>query len=118
MRKELDDLLCQRYPAIFSERGMSAEESGMHWGFACGDGWFDLIETFCAQVQLNVEQNDMPPVVANQVKEKWGTLSIYYTGGNEITEGMRLMAEALSGRVCELCGCPGQPGRRPATMLL
>jgi hypothetical protein len=41
MRKELDDLLCQRYPLIFSERNMSMKETCMCWGFSCGDGWFD-----------------------------------------------------------------------------
>lgn len=106
MKKELDDLLCLRYPKIFAERGMSAEESGMHWGFSCGDGWFDLIDTLCSQIQWQIDQNNAPPVVAKQVKEKFGGLRFYYRGGDPMIRGMVLMACAMADRTCEICGCP------------
>lgn len=78
----------------------------MNRGFTCGDGWFNIIDTFCSQVQWQIQHCEMPPVVARQVKEKLGTLRIYYRGGNEVTSGIKLMAEAMSACTCEICGCP------------
>jgi hypothetical protein len=32
----------------------------MHWGLACGDGWFSIIDTLCWQIQRHI---DNPPYV-------------------------------------------------------
>ena len=50
-------------------------------------------------------------VVAAQVKEKLGTLRFYVDGGDTTTEAMIELAEAMSGRVCELCGSPAKTSR-------
>ena len=50
----------------------------------------------------------IPPVVAVQVKEKYGTLRFYYDGGDEFINGVTTMAEYLSARTCESCGAPGK----------
>lgn len=107
MRKELDDLLCQKYPKIFAERSLDATKSCMAWGFSCKDGWFDLIDTLCTNLQFWTDRNGAPQVVAKQVKEKFGKLNFYYSGGNEVTLGMVVMARALSAKTCEVCGAPG-----------
>lgn len=108
MRAELDALLCERYPLIFSERRKSIQEGCMGWGFSCGDGWFPLIDALCEQLQFWTEQNRAPQVVATQVKEKFGRLYFYARGANEIQNGVIHFAEAMSGRICEKCGMPGQ----------
>jgi hypothetical protein len=109
MRKELDDLLCQRYPAIFSQRNASFEISGMGKGFECGDGWFDLIDALCECLQFWTDHNDREPQVeARQVKEKFGTLRFHCSGANERQRGMIDMAVSMSGRICEECGAPGK----------
>ena len=46
----------------------------------------------------------VPQVVALQVKEKFGTLRFYYSGGDEAIEGMVGLAEQMSGTTCEECG--------------
>lgn len=51
----------------------------------------------------------VPQVVAEQVKEKFGTLRFYYRGGDSTIDGMVRMAEAMSSRTCEECGNPGKP---------
>lgn len=107
MRKELDDILCQKYPKIFADRGLDIKESCMGWGFSCKDGWFDLIDSLCGSLQLMADRGGAPQVVAKQVKEKFGTLRFYYSGGDEVTSGMVIMAQALSARICEVCGAPG-----------
>lgn len=49
-------------------------------------------------------------VTLDQVKEKFGTLRFYYTGGDEHISGMVRMAESMSGVTCETCGNPGKCG--------
>ena len=49
-----------------------------------------------------------PQVVVSQVKEKFGTLCFYYSGGDDIIDGMVRMAEAMSSVTCEECGSPGK----------
>ena len=50
----------------------------------------------------------IPQVTLDQVKEKFGTLRFYYTGGDDIIDGMVRMAESMSGVTCEECGNPGE----------
>ena len=50
----------------------------------------------------------VPQVTVDQVKEKFGTLRFYYTGGDEHISGMVRMAESMSGCTCEECGAPGE----------
>lgn len=108
MNKELDALLCERYPLIFANRHASFQESCMAWGVSCGDGWFTLIDTLCERLQFWTEHNNAPQVVATQVKEKWGALCFYADNANETQLGMIFMAEAMSSYICEQCGSPGQ----------
>jgi hypothetical protein len=49
----------------------------------------------------------IPQVTLDQVKEKFGTLRFYYTGGDEYISGLVSMAESMSGVTCETCGKPG-----------
>ena len=109
MKQELDALLCQRYPLIFAERNLSVKETCMCWGFACGDGWFDLIDALCERLQSWTDRNGAPQVVAMQVKEKNGGLSFYPRGKvSQEQRGMIWMAEAMSFRICDQCGNPGK----------
>jgi hypothetical protein len=49
----------------------------------------------------------IPQVTLDQVKEKFGTLRFYYSGGDEYISGLVSMAESMSGVTCEECGKPG-----------
>lgn len=51
-------------------------------------------------------------VVARQIKEKFGALRFYVSGGDEATGGMIQMAECMSARTCEECGAPGTTAGR------
>ena len=51
---------------------------------------------------------EIPEVVATQVKEKYGTLRFYYDGGDDFIHGAVAMAEGMSSRTCEVCGSPGK----------
>jgi hypothetical protein len=51
--------------------------------------------------------DEVPQVIVQQVKEKFGTLRFYYQGGDDAISGMVRMAESMSGVMCEECGAPG-----------
>lgn len=129
MTPEKDKKLCERYPKIFRDRCASPSTTCMSWGFECGDGWYDLIDALCGNIQNEVDNNisqqkfrlergeisddeaipdeDMQ-VVASQVKEKFGGLRFYTNGASERILGMISMAESMSYRICETCGSPGR----------
>lgn len=163
MREELDKQLVEKYPKLFVNRYKDMQETCMCWGFACGDGWFNIIDRLCDNIQHHidwrqeshdsaVEYNKMvadmqsgdfasfdkysemyanseyketrrqeilkngvrpvpelcPQVTVDQVKEKFGTLRFYYTGGDEYIRGLTSMAESMTAVTCEECGAPGE----------
>ena len=112
MKQELDEYLCKVFPKIFAERNLPMQETCMCWGFSCGDGWFNIINQLCQNIQhhidwKNKEKEVVAQVVVSQVKEKYGTLRFYYSGGDDTIDGMVSMAESMSGVTCEECGNPG-----------
>lgn len=107
MDPDLDRSLCSRYPAIFRERHAAARRTAMCWGFCCGNGWYALIDTLCDEIQRRVDTHGVKDVVALQVKEKFGGLRFYVSGGDEYTAGLIWLADHLSTMVCEDCGAPG-----------
>jgi hypothetical protein len=158
---ELDKQLCNKYPEIFRDRDKSPTETCMCWGLEVGDGWYELIDilcealtyTFITSVEVDEEDGkrlgiepsiwkdedkgryffkvEPPQVVADQVKEKFGTLRFYYhleyskdnkflAGTKKYPEletinkrysdyidGIVHFAEIASGRTCEVTGAEG-----------
>jgi hypothetical protein len=93
-------------------RNKDMKETCMCWGFECGDGWFPLINQLMSNIQhhldwKNKDSEVVPQVTLDQVKEKFGTLRFYFTGGDDYIRGMVTMAEAMSSITCETCGKPG-----------
>lgn len=100
----------QRFPKLLS---------GRYGGFAVGPGWWPILESLCHQINSHVEwkQNQKEKygrgegcddVVVEQIKEKFGGLRFYYSGGDDVVDGMVRMAESWAGRSCEQCGKPGK----------
>jgi len=98
MRPELKDELYKRYPAIF----------GREREIACGDGWFDLIDALCEQLQHSTDSQEMPQIIATQVKEKFGGLRFYVHERSPVQQGMITLAQAMSYRICDVCGARGE----------
>ncbi len=119
MREELDEQLCKKYPLIFKNRHGDMKETLMCWGFECGDGWYQILDSLCGNIQHYTDWNNenfakgykqykqVPQVVAVQIKEKFGGLRFYYEGGDEQIFGMVRMAESWAACTCEVCGAPG-----------
>ena len=104
MREELDKKLVEKYPKIFAQRFDDMRTTAMCWGFDCDDGWYWILDRLCNSVQNYIDNNKIPQVTATQVKEKYGGLNFYYTGGDSMTDGMVWLAESMSYRTCETCG--------------
>lgn len=126
MTEDLDKKLCEKYPKIFKMRHASMMETCMCWGFSHGDGWFDIIDAACNNIQHHTDQkrkrdpwsslsddefDEVHQPVASQVKEKFGTLRFYIDNADDYVAGVISMAESMSCRTCEDCGSPGT--RRP-----
>jgi len=116
MKPELQNKLFEAYPSIFRQKDLPMTQTCMCWGIATGDGWYNILDSLCNQIQNHLEHNlreDQDPttinVEATQVKEKYGGLRFYYDGGDEFIEGLVWMAEAISYRTCEECGSLGTP---------
>jgi hypothetical protein len=123
MRQELDKQLCDKYPAMMVNRNGAVTETCMCWGFECGDGWYNILNLLMSNIQHHIDHNNknfekgykqykqVPQVTLDQVKEKFGTLRFYYTGGDEYIRGLVSMAESMSAVTCESCGNPGEQTR-------
>lgn len=55
MRKELDEKLCEKYPLIFRDRHADPSKTCMYWGMACGDGWYNILDKLCLNIQSHIE---------------------------------------------------------------
>lgn len=107
MSPELQNELYRRYPAIFAERDLPPEKSSMHFGVCTNDGWFALIDTLCARLQRDTDEDGEPQPVATQVKQKFGELRFHLR--DEKTPRQKAMIQIISDlsmRTCEICGKP------------
>jgi hypothetical protein len=54
MREELDSKLCAKYPKIFRDRNAPMNQTCMCWGFEHGDGWYNIIDMMCNNIQHHI----------------------------------------------------------------
>lgn len=75
---------------------------------AIDPGWFDLL---FAVFHLAVGMGAARGWETLQVKEKYGTLRLYYEAEPDVADRLDRIVEAaehLSGHICEKCGAPGE----------
>ena len=78
MTTELELKLVEKYPAILRDYRGDKMKTCMHWGMECGDGWYDLLDDLLHKLDF-ISKHSGVQVVANQIKEKFGTLRFYYS---------------------------------------
>ena len=108
--------LIERYPSLYRLADASPVPSSQPFareGFACGDGWFGLIN------RLSVKLSADPDLVVGQLKQKLGLLRIYFEPSplpsseiEEATDAALAEAVAESQITCERCGKPGKHAQR------
>lgn len=127
MRTELQQTLTEKYPKIFQVIESQRLMPYAMFGIECGDGWYNIINALCFQIQNHIDWNnsqrkrllennlynvsipdEISQVTVSQVKEKYGDLRFYYEGGDSKIDGMVRMAEAMSAVTCEVCGDVGK----------
>jgi len=97
----LEEILVKRYPTIFRDVGGAPSQTCMAFGLCCGSGWYMLLDGMCAAIMLLPEHETFK---AEQVKEKFGGLRFYGSGGTEEIYKLVDAAESASYRTCEYCG--------------
>lgn len=55
MDEELDTKLCKKYPKIFKDRHADMRTTAMCWGFECGNGWYNIIDKLCSNIQGHID---------------------------------------------------------------
>ena len=107
MTQALDDLLCQRYPALYADRHGDKQSTSMCWGFEHGDGWFATVDALSETLTAQASTAGVPCPAVQQVKQKVGSLrfrvEVPAPGRHAIA-----LAEEISRRVCEVSGRPGR----------
>ena len=116
----------EKYPKLFAQRHLPITQSCMGWGLSHGEGWNGIIETLCDQIETHLknledqgwvilsfgEEPETPEtkhiyqVEFSQIKSKFGSLRVYYDGGDETVSELVEKAEEASMRTCEQCGDP------------
>ena len=122
--------LYEKYPDLFENKNKSPRISPMGFGVECGLGWYEIISSVCWMIKQHernkedtkkyLEKNDperltsLPeyfPVKFDQVKEKYGGLRLYFSGGDDYVKGLVSMTEAMSYKICEVCSNKGEPNK-------
>jgi len=107
MRQELDRQLRERHPEIFASPESTSKGSVIIWGIECADGWFDILDKLCSDIQAHINLTGSSQVIARQIKEKYGGLRFYYSGADLVVDQLIDEAEELSEVTCDCCGAPG-----------
>jgi hypothetical protein len=128
MNDELQNKLYEKYPQLFVNKDKTPMQSCMCFGIETGEGWYEILSSLCWmikqyedsiiwQTEWNQKTNpeyksDYFPVKFDQVKEKYGGLRVYFSGGDQYIEGLVSMAEAMSYKVCDVCGNKGEANKQ------
>ena len=76
------DEFMSRFPILFQNRKMDMTQTCMCWGIDCPIGWYHILEQLCTYLEFHNQQFSKEygiAVVADQVKEKFGTLRFYFS---------------------------------------
>lgn len=115
MNESLTQRLYREFPNLYCDRNQPGTVTRMCDGFACDDGWFDVIYKLSQRLERMIvdykrnNKDDPKPPRASQVKSKFGALCFYmshYTS-DEMRDAID-EAQAKSHRTCEKCGRPGK----------
>jgi hypothetical protein len=138
MNSELQNKLYEKYPQLFVNKDKTPMQSTMCFGIECGEGWYDILSSLCwminqheenikwrekwkqkqnvdiqqdFEVKVEGDEQEYFPVKFDQIKEKYGGLRVYFSGGDEYIEGLVSMVEAMSYKICDVCGNKGEPNK-------
>ena len=121
MTPERQQYLIKTFPKIYTDTGENTPFNLFH--FECDDGWFLILVRLSQYIQKYIDQNNewavkypnqykiVPQVKALQIKEKFGSLRYYFTGGDEHISAVVSFVEYSSSFTCETTGKTEDVGR-------
>ena len=80
MNKENTKKLHEKYPTIFQNKDLPPTQSLMCFGFECDDGWYELIDEMCEELDA-IEKMTGIQTIAQNVKKNLAVfdfMSMYY----------------------------------------
>jgi hypothetical protein len=76
MKEELELNLFRKYPDLCCDYKCDPKDSCFAWGFECGDGWYELIDSTLWSIDKTSKSVNLNVKLA-QIKSKFGKLTIY-----------------------------------------
>jgi len=100
MKAELQQKLFKDFPKLFAQKDLDMQQTCMCWGIECPSEWYDVIYAVCDHIQGMIDCNKdlsdrYPQIEFTQVKEKFGTLCMYYHPPTDWVDGVLDMADAM-----------------------
>jgi len=96
----------------FLRRAVNGDTTGLIRFYTYGDApnehTYKRVSDDLADPKFRDVPEKIRQVTLDQVKEKFGTLRFYYTGGDAYIDGLVTMAESMSAVTCEGCGNIGK----------
>jgi hypothetical protein len=109
MDVKLEKKIISVAPYMFIGYYKSPQESCLSFGIETSSGWYELIYNLVKEL-AEIDKNKV--IVVDQVKEKFGVLSFYYTltgdCDNEKIDRIVDTYEHKSKTTCEMCGEKGE----------
>jgi hypothetical protein len=101
MKQETEDKIVAEFPEYFPDFRGDPTKTCLAWGLAVGEGWSNLFHQLCRDIKAT---NPPEGFKFEQVKEKFGGLRVYASGGTSEIGKLIDAAENDSYTICENCG--------------
>jgi hypothetical protein len=95
MKQELQDKLYKDFPKLFIQKDWDKTKTCMCWGIETPNEWYNVIYNLCQTIQNHIDWNKSPQIEFTQVKEKFGSLRVYYNDNLEYVNGAIALADAF-----------------------
>lgn len=102
MNETLTESLYTAFPQLYRGRHKPKEESSMCWGFACGDGWYQLLYDLSQELSDYLKGRPDIDFEVMQVKSKFGILHVHLNYRDGATEKMIELARQKAKATCEI----------------
>lgn len=96
--------IIRKYPLLFRRHSMPMSQTCMCWGIQIGKGWMPLIDDLCQQLQQRINDQLLPQVEFEEIKEKFGSLRITICPFNKEVEFLVRQTVNKARNTCESCG--------------